>query len=45
MKGGTIINVKKKRDKSPYENKEIEIRMSDMNIENKKRIKPLTFKF
>ena len=45
MKGGTIINVKKKRDKSPKIEKEIEIRINDMNIENKKKIKPLSFKF
>jgi hypothetical protein len=44
--GNSIINVsKKQRNKSPDERKEIEIKIRDMNIENKKRIKPLTFKF
>ena len=45
IRGGSIINVNKKRDKSPKIEKEIEIRINDMNIENKKKIKPLSFKF
>ncbi len=45
LKGGSIINIKKKRNKSPEIYKEIELKINDLNLENKKKIKPLTFKF
>ena len=47
LRGGSIMNVNnnKKRNKSPEIHKEIELRINDLNLENKKKIKPLTFKF
>ena len=39
------VNNNKKRNKSPEIHKEIELRINDLNLENKKKIKPLTFKF
>jgi hypothetical protein len=43
--GCSIINVnKKRRQKSPNENKYVEIKIRDMSIDNKRKIKPLSFK-
>ena len=46
LRGGSIIdlNNNKKRNKSPEIHKEIELKINNLNLENKKKIKPLTFK-